>query len=114
MTAWAGALAGIQVTCRDTFGVPVTYDPSFNVRPELTGMSYQIVGILDGKNQITQLGAMDVSTFVATLDIILADLDVPPLEGDTVTITGETYRINEIILDGLGSASLILITISSP
>lgn len=117
MSRWGQMSQLLRRACREAFGVPVTYLPSHKTRPELAGASFETTAILDERRQVTTLGGepgLEVASTVTTLDLRLADLPVVPREGDEVMVGNVTYRIQEALPDGQGSALLILTRNSDP
>lgn len=50
-----------------------------------------------------------ITTSAPTLGVQLSQFPAPPAQGDTVTIGGQPYLINEVQPDGKGAAHLQLI-----
>ena len=114
MTDWTEAIANLQEACRDTFGVPVSYIPSVEKRPELGGMAIEITGIFDNARETVNLmagggrGGMETVIPRPVVELRLADLGIDPMEGDEVVINSLTYTITDVQPDGHGTAVLFL------
>src|SRR5690348_13864215 len=99
---WEDHVEGIQDTCLDVFGVG---DDEVSYSPAAGGGPFTLNGIFDRETEIVQ---GDTITFRPTLELKLADLAVDPEQDDSVTIAGETYKVDWVRKDGVGGAVLIM------
>jgi hypothetical protein len=114
INGWADAVTGLQEICRDTFGVPVSYIPSVNSRPELQGQAIDITAVFDENREIVNVmagsggGGMESLIPRPVVELLLSDLGIDAQEGDEMIISGVSYRIVDVHPDGLGAAVLVL------
>lgn len=101
--AWDLADAAIIAT-RDEFRSVVVYSPAAGGGP------HTFDAILDRPFQEVVLSPveMGVAGRRPVLDIRLADLSVTPVPGDSLTVDGGSYTVEEVEPDGRGSAKLHL------
>ncbi len=90
------SVAALDKACRDTFGTPITYIPA-EARTAYSG-TYPAIAIPFVGSQTEALGArlIGIYSLVTTLDLMLADLEIPPARGDSVVYKGVQYRIHEV------------------
>lgn len=90
--------------CRDVFGSSVSYTPASGGGP------YELVAIFDRPFQAVELGPSEVAIAGRrpVLDVILADLPISPAVGDSLTVDGGSYTVEEIEPDGRGGVKLLL------
>jgi hypothetical protein len=113
INGWADAVTGLQEICRNTFGVPVSYIPSVNNRPELQGQAINITAVFDENREMVTVmsgsgGGMESLIPRPVVELLLSDLGIDAQEGDEMVISGITYRVVDVHLDGLGAAVLVL------
>jgi hypothetical protein len=114
INGWADAVTGLQEVCRDTFGVPVSYIPSVNNRPELQGQAINITAIFDENREMVNVmagagaGGMESLIPRPVVELRLSDLGIDAMEGDEIIISNITYRVVDVHPDGLGAAVLVL------
>ena len=98
-------LADAAITAaRDEFASAVVYSPAAGGGP------YTLDAILDRPFEAVELGPAEVALAGRrpVLDLRLSDLPVDPVPGDSLTVDGGTYTVEEIEPDGRGSAKLFL------
>lgn len=100
--SWSALTDNLTKATVKTFGQPVTYQP-------LSLPAVSLMAIFDDKYQAVDpdSGAIITST-QPMLRVRIADLPRNPLQGDLVTISGVTYRVNDFEPDGGGGAMLLL------
>ncbi len=113
MNEWQNAVTDLQEVCRDTFGIPVSYIPSVNNRPELQGEAISLVAVFDENREMVNImsgagGGMDSMIPRPVLSLRRDDLGIDPMEEDEVIISDITYRIIDVQNDGFGSSVLVL------
>jgi hypothetical protein len=93
-----------NLSARDEFGGLVSYSPAAGGGP------YVFTGILDRPFEAVELGPADVAIAGRrpVLDVRLADLPVAPIPGDSLTVSGSTFTVEDIEPDGRGNAKLFL------
>ena len=117
INVWQQAVADLQKSCRDLFGVPVTYFPSIRNRPEMAGRGVEVVGIFDNRREtITIMGTNSLGAVVPniTMDLRVEDLGFDPMEGDEITMGTVSYRVRDVLPDDCGTAILTLDRLPSP
>lgn len=93
--AWQGALTNMTAVVRDAFGRTVTYTPASTGTPET------ITAILDTRwMELAGAGDAPQSAQVTTLTVRTPDLSVYPAQGDTLTVGGVSYRVEDVQADG--------------
>lgn len=102
MSTWAAVLDLASTAARDTFGTAVTYTRQGEA-PE------SVVGVFDPAHVGALVGGeVGVTITGPVLDIVLADLGGDIDQGDTCTINGIGYAVEDIEVDGHGNAKLWL------
>ena len=93
-----------NLAARDEFGGSVSYSPAAGGGP------YALDAILDRPFEAVELGPADVAIAGRRpiLDVRLADLPVEPVPGDTLTVSGSSFTVEEVEPDGRGGAKLFL------
>lgn len=86
---------------KDAFGSSVTYTPT-------SGSPVTIDGVFNRRYYELVEGDVPVSTDQPNLLVRIADLAADPVEGDEVTVSGQTYRVYRVEKDGEGAALLLL------
>lgn len=91
-------------TCRNTFPATVNYAP-----PGLPAIS--ITGIFDAQFEVvTLVDGIPMSSQRPVLDVRLADcVGFTPAIGHSLSISGVTYEVTDVQLDGRGSAKLFMV-----
>ncbi len=97
MDAGHGALDSV-------FGVAVTHTPAAGGGP------YSRRGIFDRAHEMVATGGdgQPVSTTAPVLWIALTDWSPAPVQGDSVTVGGQAWRVDDVQPDGSGGADIIL------
>ena len=114
MNEWQNAVTDLQEVCRDTFGIPVSYIPSVNNRPELQGEAISLVAVFDKNREMVNVmagagaGGMESLIPRPVVELRLSDLGIDAMEGDEIIISNITYRVVDVHPDGLGAAVLVL------
>jgi hypothetical protein len=113
MNEWQNAVTDLQEVCRDTFGIPVSYIPSVNNRPELQGEAISLVAVFDKNREMVNImsgagGGMDSMIPRPVLSLRRDDLGIDPMEEDEVVISGITYRVIDVNNDEFGASVLVL------
>ena len=113
MVDWDGLVLG---PCMATFGDTVTYTPA-------AGQPVQITGVFDEEYlEVTPMGAGPFSSTELlslgapggitsarpVLGVQLSQFQVPPVQGDTLVVRGDSYIVKEVQPDGHGGAKLLL------
>jgi hypothetical protein len=113
INGWANAVTGLQEVCRDTFGVPVSYIPSVDKRPELQGQAIELVAVFDENREMVNImsgagGGMESMIPRPVLSLRRDDLGIDPMEEDEVVISDITYRVIDVNNDEFGASVLVL------
>lgn len=97
MTIRANLQAVVNRTTRDTWGQPASYTPAS------TGVAESITAVFDAAHaQVELQGEVPISTLRPVLRLRTADLSVAPAQGDSVTISGTAYEVNDTQPDSSG------------
>lgn len=91
------------------FARSVTYTP-----PD--GWPTEQRGVFDRAHEVVQSAAngADYSTLAPVLSVRLAEWSSAPVQGGTLSIDGETFRVWDVQPDGQGGADLVLKRLASP
>ncbi|MBF0181327.1 MAG: hypothetical protein HQM03_14995 [Magnetococcales bacterium] len=119
MNDWQSGFDQLQSACLATFGVPMVYTPSMEIRMELGGVPVALTGIFDDRlEEVAIMGdggaGMPAVIPRQTIEIRVADLGFDPVSGDEVAIDGVAYRIQDVRPNGAGMAVLHLARRQNP
>ena len=99
--AWPDLVNAMDIACLATFGTPVTFTPQDGSGAQ------QITGIIQTPAMAEDYVPGSVQgTAVVRLFVRFADITPPPQGGDTVTINGTVYDVQEVEADTQGGAVL--------
>ena len=103
MNDWSEAVDGLLGACRDTFGIPVRYNPS-------DGDPIDTIGIFDAAHEAVEIdtAGVAVSNRRPVLDFRCKDLGIEPEAGEIVEVNDSTYQVIDVQPDGQGGVRLIL------
>ena len=103
MNDWSQAVDGLLIACRNTFGIPVRYNPT-------DSDPIDTIGIFDAAYEAVEIdtAGVAVSTRRPVLDFRLQDLGVEPEAGELVAVNGATYQVMDVQPDSQGGVRLIL------
>ncbi len=100
--SWTDIVKEAKNIIRDTFGNKIIYEP-------ISGPPVHIQGIFKTvPTQINDGEGLSVISNQHVLYIILSDLFNRPIQGDVVTIKGNTYQVTHMEEDMDGGANLYL------
>ena len=103
--AWSDLVNAMDTACLATFGTPVTFTPQDGSEAQ------QITGIIQNPAMAEDYVPGSVQgTAVIRLFIRFAGIEPPPRRGDTVTVNGTIYDVQEVEVDTQGGATLKLRT----
>ena len=103
--AFSDLVNAMDSACLAAFGTPVTFTPQDGSGPQ------QITGIIQTPAMAEDYVPGSIQgTSVVRLFVRFANLNPLPQHGDTITINGKTYNVNEVEADSQGGAVLKLRT----
>jgi hypothetical protein len=113
--SWAELTGGVLREAMAAFGTPFSFSPRGPGRPagpftfQPDGVT-TLTGVFDEAHHLmeTSANSAPVSTIAPVLGVRLADLPVPPLQGDVIVVAGISYKIAVPQPDGQGGSKLIL------
>lgn len=101
--AFSDLVNTMDTACLAAFGTPVTFTPQDGSGP------HQISGIIQTPAMAEDyLPGSIQGTALIRLFVRFANLNPLPQHGDTITINGKTYNVNEVEADSQGGAVLKL------
>lgn len=87
----------------NAFAVPVTFTPT---KSQPNAAAYSGRGVWDAKpTTIYVEGQAPVQTTTLSLGIRLSEFSVPPTQGDTISINGNSYTLDTPQYDGQGGVT---------
>ena len=100
---WSDLVNAMDTACLATFGTPVTFTPQDGSGAQ------QITGIIQTPAMAEDYVPGSVQgTSVVRLFVRFASIAPPPRGGDTVTINGTVYAVQDVDVDTQGGAVLKL------
>ena len=101
--AWSDLVNTLDAACLATFGIAVTFTPQDGSGAQ------QITGIIQNPTMAEDYVPGSVQgTAVVRLFVRFAGIDPAPRMGDTITVNGTTYNVQEVAVDTQGGAVLKL------
>jgi hypothetical protein len=102
---WSDLVNAMDTACLATFGIPATFTPQDGSGAQ------QINGIIQTPAMAEDYVPGSVQgTAVVRLFVRFAGIAPPPRSGDTITINGTVYDVQEVAVDTQGGAVLKLRT----
>jgi len=101
---WLTELNHLQDAAQGAFSQPITFRPASGPVTAMRGIfqaEHKEVAFDGGEEVVSSVGPV--------LEVKLASLPQPVIQGDEFDIAGTTYQVTDVQEDGLGSAKLLLV-----